>query len=444
MKELRISTVTVIGANGTMGGNISAIFAAFGNAKVYMVSRTLEKSIQAKERAFHSVKAESVKNNMVPADYSMLEQCIAESDIVFESSAENWSVKCEITGLISEAAKKNLDKCGKTVFCTGTSGLSITALAELFPEELKQNYMGMHMFNPPYTMTLCEMTPTKYSNRELFDAVCSYCRDKLHRTVVEVKDSPAFLGNRIGFQFINEALQYAEKYKYNGGIDYIDALLGPFTGRSMAPLVTSNFVGLDVHKAIVDNLYKNTNDFARNTFLFPDYAEKLIKEGHLGRKAGGGLYKTVQHDSGVKIHQVYDIESGTYRNVLKYSFPFIETVVAYLREGAYEEAFDILKRNRAREAEITCYFLIKYIIYSLMAASEVGYDVHSADDVMATGFNWCPPLALLEAFGGPMEFRNLCLQRLDESALRDVNLDDFLSRVEPSKYDFRKFVKAKR
>ena len=75
-----------------------------------------------------------------------------------------------------------------------------------------------------------------------------------------MKDSPAFLGNRIGFQFINEALQYAEKYKFNGGIDYIDAILGPFTGRAMSPLVTANFVGLDVHKAIVDNLYENTRD----------------------------------------------------------------------------------------------------------------------------------------------------------------------------------------
>lgn len=75
------------------------------------------------------------------------------------------------------------------------------------------------MFNPPYTMTLCEMMPTIYSNRILFENIMAYCRNILYRTVVEVKDSPAFLGNRIGFQFINEVLQYAQKYKYNGGID---------------------------------------------------------------------------------------------------------------------------------------------------------------------------------------------------------------------------------
>lgn len=80
-------------------------------------------------------------------------------------------------------------------------------------------------------MPLCEFTPTKYADMELARELKSYLKDKLFRTVVEVKDSPAFLGNRISFQFINEALQYADKYKDNGGIDYIDAILGSFTGR---------------------------------------------------------------------------------------------------------------------------------------------------------------------------------------------------------------------
>jgi 3-hydroxyacyl-CoA dehydrogenase len=69
------------------------------------------------------------------------------------------------------------------------------------------------------------------------------------------------MGNRIGFQFINNAMQFAVKYKDKGGIDYIDAILSGFTGRSMPPLVTSDFVGLDVHKAIVDNVFQNRSCF---------------------------------------------------------------------------------------------------------------------------------------------------------------------------------------
>ena len=443
MEVLKISTVTVVGANGTMGRNISAIFASFGNTKVYMVSRELKKAEEAKEKAYQSVRAESVKNNMYPADYSMLEQCIEESDIVFESSAENWKIKSDVTKLVAEAATRHLDKNMHTVFCTGTSGLSITGLSEIYPKEIRGNYMGIHMFNPPYTMTLCEMTPTKYSNRELFEAVMDYCRKVLYRTVVEVKDSPAFLGNRIGFQFINEALQYAEKYKYNGGIDYIDAILGNFTGRNMAPLVTANFVGLDVHKAIVDNLYENTNDFANETFALPSFVKKLIEDGNLGRKSGAGLYKTMIHDSGAKIRQVYDVESGMYRNVMSYTFPFVEIMLVKLKEGDYERAMSTLITNHSKEAELCLYFLIKYILYSLRATELVGYNIHSADDVMATGFNWCPPLAMIEALGGVDKFERLCRERIDNDILESVNLKNLMQRVEPSKYDYRKFIKAK-
>lgn len=443
-KNPEIKTVTVVGANGTMGRNVSAIFASFGHAKVYMVSRDLRKSEVARNIAYASVRAESVKNNLFPADYSMLESCVAESDLVFESSAENWDVKAKVTNLISDAAANHIDQCRNTIFCTGTSGLSITGLSKLYPEELRGNYMGMHMFNPPYTMTLCEMTPTEYSNRSLFEAAKEYCRTVLFRTVVEVKDSPAFLGNRIGFQFINEALQYAEKYKYNGGIDYIDAILGPFTGRNMAPLVTSNFVGLDVHKAIVDNLCENTDDFAHDTFVLPSFAQRLIADGNLGRKSGSGLYKTVLHDNGAKIHQVYDVETGIYRSVMKYTFPFVEQMLANLKEGSYEAAFHVLSTNRSQEAEMCLYFLLKFVLYSLRATELVGYDIHSADDVMAAGFNWCPPLAMIQALGGVDEFEGLCRERIAGNILEQVNMKHLLQRVEHSKYDYRKFIKAKK
>lgn len=270
----------------------------------------------------------------------------------------------------------------------------------------------------------------------------AYCRKVLYCTVVEVKDSPAFLSNRIGFQFINEAMQYAEKY--NSGIDYIEAILGSFTGRNMALLVTSNFVGLDVHKAIVDNIHENTMDFAHDTFVLPGYVQKLIDEGNLGRKTGAGLYQTLIHDSGAKIRQVYDVENGTYRNVMKYTFPFAEAMLDGLKEGDYDRAMTVLKANRSLETEICLYFLLKYVLYSLRATELVSYDIHSVDGVMATGFNWYPPLAMIQAIGGVEAFESLCRERMDGELLDCIDLKHLLQRVEPSRYDYRKFIKAKR
>lgn len=78
-----------------------------------------------------------------------------------------------------------------------------------------------------------------------------------------------------------------KRISITGVLTIIDAILGPFTGRAMAPLVTADFVGMDVHKAIVDNLYGNTCDYAHETFILLAFADKLVKEGRLGRKSCG-------------------------------------------------------------------------------------------------------------------------------------------------------------
>lgn len=434
-----IHAVTIVGANGTMGKNVAAIFAAFGHAQVYLISRTKEKSIQAKDKAYKSVRAESIKERMIAADYSELEACICKSQLIFETCAEDWNVKTDIHNRIAEALKKNKEQ---KIICTGTSGLSITGLAKLYHEDQRSFFMGMHFFNPPYSLTLCELIPTRYTDRTVFKEVFEYGKNVLCRTMVEVKDFPAFLGNRIGFQFINEAMQFAEKYKYNGGIDYIDSILGPFTGRAMSPLVTADFVGLDVHKAIVDHLYENTNDYAHNTFILPGFANRLIEEKRLGKKAGEGLYKTIVHDSGIKIRQVYDIEHGYYRNVMRYKFPYVEEMVSAFRTGDYEQGFKALINNRSQEADICCAFLLKYILYSLETAKAVGYDLYSADDVMAAGFNWCPPLALIEILGGIKEVQRLCAERLGSSILTSKSFLDQIGEATSSRYDYRRFIKA--
>lgn len=434
---LNIQTVTVIGATGTMGANISGIFASFGAAKVYCIGRDIEKVKRTIPRIVKSVKADAISKNLIPADFSMLEKCVSESDLVFESLAENLSIKKDISSRVGKALRDT------AVSCTGTSGLSVTALAECYPEKLRGRFFGVHMFNPPYNMSLCELIPTVYSDKSLLTVLREYLEKKLYRTVVELKDLPAFLGNRVGFQFINEALQYAEKYKDNGGIDYIDAILGSFTGRAMAPLTTSDFVGLDVHKAIVDNLLENTNDYAHDTFELPQYVQKLVSEGKLGRKSGGGLYQLVRYDNGFKRQTVLDINTGLYRDIIPYAFPFAEKMKKYIAEGDYQKAFERLVNNHSLEADICRHFLLSYIVYSLYTAKEVGYSIDAADDVMATGFKWCPPLALYQAISTVADMPALIRENLPE-VCEKIDIDGLLAEVKPSKYDYRLYFKSGR
>lgn len=434
---MNINAVTVIGVTGTMGANIAGIFASFGDAKVYCVGRNIEKVKKTIPRIVKSVKADAIAKNLIPADFDMIEACVADSDLIFESSKEDIAVKTEIATRVGKAMKDT------AVSGTGSSGLSITTIAECYPEKLRSRFFGIHMFNPPYTLQLCEFTPTKYSDLAVKEELKEYLASKLQRTVVEVKDSPAFLGNRIGFQFINEALQYAEKYKDNGGIDYIDALLGSFTGRTMAPLITADFVGLDVHKAIVDNIYENTNDYAHSTFVLPSFATHLVSEGKLGRKRGVGLYQRIKYDNGLTRDTVFDINTGLYRDIIPYVFPFADKMKRWIAEGDYVKAFDRLVNNHSQEAEICLSFLLKYIVYSLYATEEVGYVIEAADDVMATGFNWCPPLAMYTALTTVSDVPTLIKERLPEICQK-INVDHYLADIKPSKYDYRLYFKSGR
>jgi len=437
MGKIVIKTVTVIGANGTMGSNITGIFASFGGAKVYMISRTLDKSIAAIEKVVKSVKADSIRSKLIPGDFSMLERCVKDSDIVFESIAEDFKVKQEINQQLARLVTKN------TIVCTGTSGLSVTHLSEIFPPEIRKNFLGMHFYNPPYSMTLCELIPTKYTSNKLLNDIHAYLTGVLYRTAVIVKDSPAFLGNRIGFYFINEALINSEKFKYNGGIDYIDAIFGQFSGRSMAPLITSDFVGLDVHKAIIDNIKNNTSDYTNSSFVSPEFFSQLIRNGKLGRKTRGGLYKQELREDGTKRYLVYDIDTKEYRDVIAYRFPFAEGMKKSLAVGDYRSAIDILVDNKSIEAEICLELLLKYVLYSLTVSIDVGFNVNAADDVMAMGFNWCPPMAVVDAFSGSDRFADLAKKRLSPEYLKKINFDSVIANIVPSKYDFRRYFKAK-
>lgn len=434
---MNIKTVTVLGANGTMGRNVAGIFASFGDAKVYMVCRSLQDAKNAKTKALKSVRAEAINKNLVAKTYDDLEECILDSDLIFESVAENIDIKKHVYSLISKYIKPN------TIIGTGTSGLSVNKLSKSFDAELSENYMGIHMYNPPYNMTLCEVIPSESTNKELLEEVKKYLNKVLYRTVVEVKDEPAFMGNRIGFQFINEALQYAELYKDSGGIDYIDAILAGFTGRSMPPLVTSDFVGLDVHKAIVDNVYQNTKDYVHQTFKMPDFAEELVAQNKLGRKTGAGLYRTVMNKEGIKTIEVYDISTGKYRDKKKYDFYFADRMKKKLKVGNYAEAFECLIEDSSIESDICIKFLIKYVVYSLIMTKSIGENIHSADHVMAAGFNWVPPLAVIDAFGGNVIFRKIVLKIMSQDYLSKIDIDEALRNVPASSYDYRPFFKAK-
>ena len=435
---MKIKTVTVIGAAGTMGRNVAAIFASFGDAKVFMVGRDVQKIRAVIPKSIASVRADSIEKKLIPADMAYLEAFVKESDLIFESVSENLDLKRDIARRVGASMRSD------AISCTGSSGLSINALASCYPEELRPRFFGVHMFNPPYRMPLCELCSSDYSDSALKEELRQYLSSVLYRKVVEVRDSPAFLANRIGFQFINNSLRFAAKYSDNGGIDYIDSILGSFTGRAMPPLVTADFVGLDTHRAIVDNIYQNTDGLFHDSFVLPEFVSRLIRRGCVGKKSSAGLYKTVRYDDGRKKIFVYDIAFDEYRESIRYVFPFAEAMKDAIRMGDYRAAMKHLVKNHSSEAEICLGFLLDYIVYSLYTAQTVGFRIADADDVMALGFNWCPPIALLSALKDVADIDVLICRRLGEELYRKLNMDSLMQSANQSEYDYRKYLKSGR
>lgn len=424
---MKINTVTVIGANGALGIGVASIFASFGNAKVYMIARTLEKSNKAIEKVGDSVRAHSVCENLEPKTYKGIKECIERSDLIIETVVEDLNIKKKIHSEINKY-KKSI-----AISSSVTSGISINELSKCYSKANKGNFFGIHFFNPPYNLQLCELIASNDSNKMIERELKGYLESNLYRKVIRVKDTPGFLANRIGFQFINKAMQYAEKYKDEGGIDYIDNILGCFTGRNMPPLYTANFVGLDVHKAIVDNIYLNTKDFANHTFKLPDFVNELINDGRLGEKSKEGLYKD-NNDF------VWDIADNKYRRVNFYKINFIDAVIENLKIGDYRNAINIILKDKSKEANICRDMLIDYILYSYEIVKKVGYNLLDCDTAMAEGFNWIPPFSLLNLIEKNNFKKEAIIKYKDcKKIIEEICNNDIIS-----KYRYEKFLKAKR
>ncbi|MCX7998645.1 MAG: 3-hydroxyacyl-CoA dehydrogenase family protein [Leptospiraceae bacterium] len=403
MRDIKV--VTVVGANGSMGSGSAGIIAAFGEAKVYMLARDLEKAKKGIEDAIASVRTDTIRKRLIPGTYeSDLAKAISESDWVLEAVAESYEVKEPLNHEISKHRRPG------TIVSTVSSGLSVEKLSQAFDEEGQKFYYGTHFFNPPYKMILCELVTHKANDPKITKKFAQYLEEVLGRVVVYTNDTPAFAGNRIGFQLMNEIAQFAEKYADKGGIALMDEIMGRFTGRVMTPLATVDFVGLDVHKAIVDNIYNNTNDHAHETFKLPTFMQKLIEEGKLGMKTEQGLTKRVKIADGKREKFVYNIITGSYDPYPKLEIPFVKEASRKIQNSDYRGAMEVIKNSQGFEAELCRYFIARYISYSLSMVGEVVPTKEDSDKAMGFGFNWVPASAFVDFLGGVKETIHLIEQ----------------------------------
>jgi 3-hydroxyacyl-CoA dehydrogenase len=287
------------------------------------------------------------------------------------------------------------------VIATGSSGLSIAAMADGQSESFRRNFLGIHLFNPPHVIVGTEVIPGPDSDPKVVADVVAMLATRLGRKVIVTGDMPAFVGNRVGFKVLNETAQLAAEH----GVEFIDYLIGPHTGRAMAPLATIDLVGWDVHQAIVDNVYRNCKDEAHNCFKMPAYIATGIARGSLGDKTPerGGFYRK----SGSAV-SVLDPQTGEYVTMKRPApIEFVEKMKFFNHVGQYREALEVLSLASGDEADLCRRVVLGYVSYALNRVGEVASSVPDVDRIMSYGFNWAPPGIIVDLIGAKQTVRML-------------------------------------
>jgi 3-hydroxyacyl-CoA dehydrogenase len=311
VSRFQVRKVAVLGA-GVMGAQIAAHLV---NCRVPVVLFDLP----AKEGPKNGIVTKAVEGLKklkpsplgVPENAALIQQAnyeqhldqLAGCDLVIEAIAERMDWKLDLYRKIAPHTAKH------AILASNTSGLSITALSEAIPEEMRARFCGIHFFNPPRYMALVELIPTPGTQPEVLDQLEAFVTSGLGKNVVRAKDTPNFIANRVGIAGMLATMLEAEKAGLS--VDVVDDLTGKKLGRaSSGTFRTADVVGLDtmahVIKTLQDTLSADTDPFYAS-FATPADLSKLLAAGALGQKAGAGFYKKV----GKEI-QRFDAASGNY------------------------------------------------------------------------------------------------------------------------------------
>jgi 3-hydroxyacyl-CoA dehydrogenase len=388
-----IKKAAVLGANGTMGSLSGGIFAQAGVHCLFF-ARTVEKAQKGIENAVKQARSDVLREYIVPRSYEDLDGELPDCDWIVEAVAEELPLKREFFRRVDGLRKKG------TVVSTISSSLSIARMAEEGSDDFKAHFCGVHFFNPPGKLLANEIVYHPRNGEAFRTFVYRFCEKALRRVNVVTRDTPGFAGNRVGFQFLNEAAIGAEAH----GVETIDYLLGPHTGRALPPLATIDLVGVDVHREIVRNIHARARDERHDSFKLPPYVQTMVEKKMLGCKsaASGGFYRTVEKNARLALEP----RSLQHRAPANVRDARVEEIKTHIRDGLYGRAADIIKRETSEAIALVRRFLLGYISYSFARIGEVtepGAGIHGIDRVMSYGFSWLPPSGWVDLFGGPKE-----------------------------------------
>ena len=385
----------VLGA-GTMGAQIAAHLAnaglhvllfdvAFGEggARNATVERGLKAASKAKPAPFFS--EEGLRRVEVGNFEDHLDR-LSEAEWVIEAVVERLDVKRALLEQVESVVRPG------TIVSTNTSGLSIERIAAGRSDAFRSRFLGTHFFNPPRYLRLLELVPGPDTDPDALARIAHFGRIHLGKSIVVAKDTPYFIGNRIGVYGMMQALRGFTEQGY--AIEEVDALTGPLVGRPRsATFRTADVVGLDVLWAVASNLHEAVpDDESREAFRPPDVLSRLVQAGQLGQKTRAGFY--AKQDGEIKSVDPETLTYGAARPVLLPALPEISRLRAL--EDRLRALYEADGRSGAFFRKTTCDLLA----YAARRIPEIADRPADVDRALRWGFGWeCGPFELWDALG---------------------------------------------
>ena len=331
---------------------------------------------------------------MDPSDSSLLSagnieddlEALGECDWIIEAVTEDLDVKRGIYERIAPHRRAG------SIISSNTSGISLGLLTEGLDDDFRSSFLVTHFFSPPRYMYLLELVRGPETSEEIFSAVREFAEKRLGKGVVECKDTPNFIANRIGVLCMGASCVYQEETGLS--IEEIDAITGPVIGRpKTATFKLHDLVGLDVALMVMKNVYDLVpEDESRELFRAPAFFQRMVDEGKLGRKSGGGFYRK----EGKEI-LVLDLESFEYRQEKEVSFPSLDSARKAKELPAKIQA---LAGGEDKASAYVWKLLSETMLYSARRVPEICDDILSVDRALRWGFNWqLGPFELWDALG---------------------------------------------
>lgn len=382
MSQLRIRKVAVLGA-GVMGAQIAAHLV---NANV----DTILFDLPAKDGEKNGIVNKAIANlgklspaplaskdkatAIVAANYDEHLEWLKGCDLIIEAIAERLDWKKDLYAKILPFVNKN------AVLASNTSGLSINSLADVLDESLHHRFCGVHFFNPPRYMHLAELIPCKDTDKSVLEGLESFLVTTLGKGVVYAKDTPNFIGNRIGVFSILSTLHHTAAFGL--GFDEVDALTGPLLGRpKSATYRTSDVVGLDTMSHVIKTMADTLpNDPWKEYFKAPDWLQALIAKGALGQKTGAGIFQKRGKDI-----VVLDLKAQDYRPATGEAAP---EVVEILKIRNPAEKFAKLRASEHKQAQFLWAMFRDLFHYSAYNLADIADTARDVDLAIRWGYGW--------------------------------------------------------